>query len=173
MRAHGSAARLSERAMMARAVTGMFNAAFADDHDALGVALQSFPELLVVRQNRPGQRATLAHAAAAGGAVGVAPQLFVAMHAAALREGRAGMAAELAAEEKAGAEKAQELAKEKDAAEIVEATNPLQREIDAPHHPLLSNRRSRRALAKNHCFSSFPASHDTGHKALCPVSSVH
>ena len=63
--------------------------------------MESFPELLVVRQNRPGQRATLAHAAAAGGAVGVAPQLFLAMHAAALKEGRAGLAAELAAEEKA------------------------------------------------------------------------
>ena len=63
--------------------------------------MESFPELLIVRQNRPGQRATLAHAAAAGGAVGVAPQLFVAMHAAALQEGRAGLAAELAAEEKA------------------------------------------------------------------------
>ena len=39
VRAHGSAARLNERTMMTRVVTGMFNAAFADDHDALGMVL--------------------------------------------------------------------------------------------------------------------------------------
>ena len=39
VRAHGSAARLNERTMMTRVVTGMFNAAFADDHDALSMVL--------------------------------------------------------------------------------------------------------------------------------------
>ena len=41
--------------------------------------LKSRAALLLVRQNVPGQRASLAHAAAAGGATRVAPALFVHM----------------------------------------------------------------------------------------------
>ena len=78
----------------------MFNAAYGDDEDALHLAIEGFPEYLVTRQNRPGQRASLAHAAAAGGAVRVAPNLMLAMHAAAIKVGKPALADELAAEEK-------------------------------------------------------------------------
>ena len=81
----------------------MFNAAYGDDQDALTMALEGFPELLLVRQDRKGQRASLAHAAAAGGAVRVAPSLMLAMHAAALQQrptvGAAAAAAAAAAAE--------------------------------------------------------------------------
>ena len=72
-----------------RTVSGMFNAVFGDDQDALALAIEGFPELLNVRQNRAGQHASLAHAAAAGGSIRVAPQLMLAMHAAAREAGSA------------------------------------------------------------------------------------
>ena len=64
------------------------------DQDALALAVEGFPELLTVRQNTAGQRASLAHAAAAGGALRAAPQLMVAMHARAIADGRAALQAE-------------------------------------------------------------------------------
>ena len=48
-----------------------------------------------MRQNRKGQRVA-AHAAAAGGAVRSAPGLMLAMHASAIEQGSAALAAELA-----------------------------------------------------------------------------
>ena len=68
---------------------GAFNAAFLDDTDALASLTDALPELLLVRQNRHGQRASLAHALAAGGSVRAAPQLFLAMFGRAVAAGRA------------------------------------------------------------------------------------
>jgi hypothetical protein len=63
-------------------------------------SMRGRPELLNARQDRPGQRASLAHAAAAGGAVRIAPQLMLAMHAAKLKEEPDGLVKALAREEK-------------------------------------------------------------------------
>ena len=75
---------MRERLVGARALEGLFRAAHGDDLDALTCALPAFPHLLNVRQNRRGQRASLAHAAAAGGSLRLVPVLFRAMHAAAI-----------------------------------------------------------------------------------------
>ena len=92
---------VKERSINIKAIDGMFNAAYNDDQDALSMAFEAFRELLNVRQDRSGQRASLAHAAAAGGAMRIVPQLFVAMHTQAMKDGHALLAEELALEEKA------------------------------------------------------------------------
>ena len=66
------------------AVNSAFSAAFNDDEEALRAALKRHPWLVLVRQNLPEQRASMAHAAAAGGAVLVAPFLLTTMHKAAI-----------------------------------------------------------------------------------------
>lgn len=81
--ARGQARRLAE------AVNAVFRAVFADDEDALAASLAAAPELALVRQNRRGQRAGMLHAAAAGGAVRLAPPLVLAMHREAVACGRA------------------------------------------------------------------------------------
>ena len=88
-------------------VNAAFRAAFTDDADGLEATLAARPALALVRQNRAGQRAGLAHAAAAGGAVRLAPRLFGQMYAAAIRAGCAAppaLPADPTAEQRADAE---------------------------------------------------------------------
>ena len=101
-------ARVRQRSAVRLALDGLFAAAFGDDEDALSLGMAAFPHLLTVRQNRSGQRASLAHAAAAGGAVRVVPALMLAMHAAAIESGDAALAAELSQEEEAAAQSGEE-----------------------------------------------------------------
>ena len=77
----------------AESISAAFRAAFSDDEDGLRACLKQRPWLLLVRQNRPGQRAGLAHAAAAGGAVNLASSLLLQMHKAALAAGARGAVA--------------------------------------------------------------------------------
>ena len=97
--------KMRNRSVIFLALDGMFNAAYGDDQDALAMGIAAFPRLLLVRQNQRGQRASLVHAAAAGGARRTIPSLMLAVHAAALEAGSRALADELSREE-AGADTA-------------------------------------------------------------------
>ena len=84
-----TAGKAAQERAFTQKVNAAFRAVFADDADALDTALQSLPGLALVRQNRQGQRAGLAHAAAAGGSVRLAPKLFTTMYKVAVAAGRA------------------------------------------------------------------------------------
>lgn len=68
---------------LAEVCDSLFTAVYQDDEDATSRLLAHHPNLLLVRQNVGGQRAGLAHAAAAGGATRVAPSLYLQMYRAA------------------------------------------------------------------------------------------
>ena len=77
------------RSELAQACDALFTAVFEDDEDATSRLLAHNSNLLLVRQNVTGQRASLAHAAAAGGATRVAASLYLQMYRAALRDSAA------------------------------------------------------------------------------------
>ena len=79
----------SAHRQLLEAVNAAFRAVFADDEDAVARCLRAAPWLILVRQNRAGQRAGLLHAAAAGGSVRVAPMLLHAALKASVACGRA------------------------------------------------------------------------------------
>jgi hypothetical protein len=95
-------------AELAEACDSLFTAVYEDDEDATSRLLAHHPNLLLVRQNVGGQRAGLAHAAAAGGATRVAPSLYLQMYRAA-RAARPGAAWGSDKEELAGADPVSEL----------------------------------------------------------------
>ena len=76
-------ARRRRRRELGAASDSLFTAVFEDDEEAVARRLTGHAHLLLVRQDVGGQRAGLAHAAAAGGATRVAPALYLQMHRAA------------------------------------------------------------------------------------------